>query len=66
MKDRMTVAEAAAFYDKTPKALGEFIRRRPWLPGVLRFGRSIVIDIPKFEMGLRQLQMRRAPQRRSA
>jgi hypothetical protein len=56
----------AAIYQKRPKALYAFIARRPWLPGVLRMGRSIVIDLPKFEMGLRQVQVRRSPQRRSA
>jgi hypothetical protein len=63
---RLTVDETAAILQKHPKALYEFIRRRPWLPGVLRLGRSIRIDLPKFEAGLRQLQVRRAPQRRSA
>jgi hypothetical protein len=63
---RLTVEQVAAIYQKQPKALYAFIARRPWLPGVLRMGRSIVIDLPKFEMGLRQVQVRRSPQRRSA
>lgn len=56
---RLTVDQAAAFYQTTESALYEFIRRRPWLPGIVRLGRSIRIDVPRFEAGLKQQELRR-------
>ncbi len=61
---RLTVEQAAEVFQFTTKALYAFLSKRPHFPGVLRFGRVIRIDQGRFEAGLRQLQMRRVPERR--
>lgn len=64
----LTIPQAAERYQRKEATLREFIRRRSWLleegKGVLRFGRSFLIDPVKFEASLRRLSLQQRTTRR--
>ncbi len=63
---RLTIEQAAEFFQCSTKSLYEFIAKREWFPGVIRIGRLIRIDVPRFEAGLRQQQLRKGSRLRRA